>query len=97
MTPPPHHDPVERLNAHHADDLLATARAFSGCPDATAARAERVDRSGIDLELDTPRGRTKARVEFTELVTDVERAALRRAFSVLARQARAVLAADGTN
>ncbi len=36
------HDSVQCLNIHHADDLLAVARAFGGHPDATSAVAERV-------------------------------------------------------
>jgi hypothetical protein len=88
------HDPVQRLNDHHADDLLVLARAFGGHPDAISARAERVDREGADLVLDTPRGPATTRVAFTEPVADDSRRGLRAAFADLARRARAALAAD---
>jgi 5-methyltetrahydropteroyltriglutamate--homocysteine methyltransferase len=39
----PGHDPVEQLNQHHADDVLAVARAFGGRPDATAAQVVAYD------------------------------------------------------
>jgi heme iron utilization protein len=90
----PHHDPVHRLNDHHADDLLATARAFGGHPDAISARAKRIDRAGIALVVDTPRGRHQTRVDFTEPVADAKPGALRRAFRELAGRAQAALATD---
>jgi len=90
----PAHDPTERLNAHHRDELLITARTFGGHPDATSARAERVDRDGIDLAIETPRGPAVARVAFIEPVTDTKPSGIRRAFLRLARNARATLAAD---
>ena len=85
----PAHDPRERLNEHHADDLLATARAFGGHPDAIYARAERVDRDGIDLAIRTPHGRETAHVAFAEPA-----AGIRMAFRTLARAARTALATD---
>lgn len=84
----PAHDPRERLNEHHADELLAIARAFGGHPDATSARAERVDRDGIDLTIQTPSGRATARVPFAEP------SGIRMAFRTLARAARTALATD---
>jgi len=89
------HDPVERLNDHHADDLLAMARAFGGHPDAISAQVERVDRDGIDLSIETPLGRATARVTFAEPLTDAGPSSIRLAFRTVARQAKAVLAADG--
>lgn len=88
-----HLDPVQHINDNHAHDLLAAARAFGGHPDATSARAERVDREGIHLVLDTPRGQTAARVGFAEPVGGTSYPdGLRAAFADLARRARAALA-----
>lgn len=92
---PQRHDPVERLNDHHADDLLAVARVFGGCSDATSERAEGVDAHGIDLVVTTPRGLVAARVPFSEPSPEGSRRELRAAFHDLARQARAALAAQG--
>ena len=91
-----HHDPVQHANDDHADDLLAAARAFGGHPDALAARAERIDRDGMDLSVDTPRGPAEARVMFNEPVADGDSRALRAAFADLARRARTVLAGDSS-
>ena len=52
-----HADPLQHINTEHRDELLAAARAFGGHPNATSARAERVDPSGIDLVVETPAGR----------------------------------------
>jgi len=87
-----HGDPVEHLNDDHADDLLAVARAFGGRPDATSARAERIDGNGIDVVLATPGGPARARIGFIEPVTDPD--GLRAAFAALAHGARTILAAD---
>jgi hypothetical protein len=88
MSHPPPHDPRERLDEHHADELLAVARADGGHPDATSARAERVDRDGIDLTIETPHGPAIARVAFTEP------SRIRVAFRALARAARTAVATD---
>jgi len=88
------HDPVPRLNDYHVDDLVLVARTLGGHPDATAARAEGVDRRGIDLTVDTPRGTATVRVAFREPVTDKTPSAVRGAFRALARQARARLASN---
>lgn len=88
------HDPVQHVNADHADDLLAAARAFGGHPDAIAARAERIDREGMDLLVDTPHGPAEARVGFTEPVADGDADGLRAAFADLALRARAALTTD---
>lgn len=88
------HDPVQHVNHDHADDLLAAVRALGGHPDAVSARADRIDREGIDLSVDTPRGPTQARVDFTEPVADGDSRALRSAFADLARRARTALASE---
>ncbi len=81
------HDPVERVNEKHSDDLLAIGRALAGHPDATSARAEGVDNRGIDLVLSTPTGPVEARVDFSEPVSDLRW--MRAAFKDLARRAEA--------
>jgi heme iron utilization protein len=84
-----HADPLQQMNANHGDGLLLAARAFAGHPDATAARAERVDQSGIDVRLETPSGPTDARVEFTEPIPDDDYpGGVRVAFVRLVRRAR---------
>jgi putative heme iron utilization protein len=80
---------VEHLNDDHADALLAAARAFTGHRDATAARATRVDRYGVDLDIDTPAGRVSGRAPFDPPVEDA--AGLRAAAVALTRAARAAL------
>jgi hypothetical protein len=82
-----HLDHVQHVNDNHADDLLAAARAFSGHSDATSARAERIDRDGIDLLLATPGGAAKARVDFSEAVAGADPDGLRAAFADLTRRA----------
>jgi hypothetical protein len=62
--PRPAHDPVERLNRHHADDVLAVARTFGGRPDATAARVVALDATGLELAIEAPSGTTTVRVAF---------------------------------
>jgi putative heme iron utilization protein len=84
---------VAHLNDDHADALLAMARALGGHPDATAASCSAADRYGLDLVVDTPRGRAPARVGFAAPVT--EPSGLRGATVELTRRARAQLAAAG--
>jgi heme iron utilization protein len=87
-------DPVARaaagalthLNEDHADALLVMAQALGGYPDATAARCTSIDRYGLDLDLDTPRGPTATRIGFAERVTAAD--GLRAATVELARRAR---------
>jgi hypothetical protein len=86
------HDPLQHLNEDHADDLLAIARALTGHPDVTAARADRLDPAGVDLVLDTPRGPATARVDFTNPVPDMHARGLRAAFAELTHRARAAAA-----
>jgi heme iron utilization protein len=77
---------IAHLNADHADALLAIARALGGYPDATVARCSGLDRRGIDLALQTPRGQAPARVSFSGTLTDS--AQLRAATVELAQRAR---------
>lgn len=89
------HDPVQRVNDKHADELLGLARSLGGHPEATSARAERIDRYGIDLVLSTPGGPVEARVAFTEPVSDPKW--MRAAFRDLTRRAHAAADADGND
>lgn len=82
---------IAHLNDDHPDALLCAAQAFGGHPDATSARAERIDRYGIDLVLATPRGPAAARVGFGEPVPDDDPDGLRQACVDLAHRARAAL------
>jgi len=77
---------IAHLNDDHADALLVIAQALGGYPDATAARCSGLDRRGIDLALDTPRGRAPARVPFPTALT--EGSQLRAATVELTRRAR---------
>ncbi len=78
---------VEHLNADHADALLEMARALAGHPDATAASCTGADQLGLDLLVETPRGRAPARIAFAAPL--LERDGLRAATVELARRARA--------
>jgi len=86
----PTHDPVERLNEHHADDLLAVARTLGGDPDATSARAEHIGPTGVDLVVDGPHGRWRTHVDFVEPAAGNRE--LRLAVRALAAVARATAA-----
>ncbi len=88
-----HHDPLEQMNTHRSEELLAIVRAFGGHPDALAVRAEDVDPGGIDVAVTTPDGPSRTRIAFPEPVTDFP-AGMRLTFVRLARRARAVLAGD---
>jgi putative heme iron utilization protein len=80
---------VAHLNADHADALLAIAQTLGGYPDAVSAVCTGVDRRGIDLTLETARGRAPARVAFG---ADLARGSELRAATVeLTRRARALL------
>jgi putative heme iron utilization protein len=57
---------VAHLNGDHADALAAMARAFGGFPDADTAVCVGIDRYGLDLRVQTPRGTAHARVGFPE-------------------------------
>jgi putative heme iron utilization protein len=80
---------ITHLNADHADALLAIARALGGYPDASSTRCSGLDRYGIDLALDTPRGRAPARVAFPAALDDAKE--LRAATVELTHRARAIL------
>ncbi|HET9073063.1 MAG TPA: DUF2470 domain-containing protein [Solirubrobacteraceae bacterium] len=80
---------VTHLNADHRDALLSIARALGGYPDAASASASGVDRYGIDLIVETPRGRAPARVAWSSPLTDA--AELRAASVALTHRARAAL------
>jgi putative heme iron utilization protein len=77
---------VEHLNVDHADALLGMARALGGYPDAESAACTGADRYGLDLVVETPRGRAPTRVGFAEPVE--EPGGLRAATVELARRAR---------
>jgi len=85
---------IEHMNADHADALLIMARTIGGHPDATAARAVRIDRYGMDLEADTPRGEwaSAARIPFAETLGAPED--LRAATVAAARRARELAATE---
>lgn len=85
-------DPATVVNLRHGDQLLDIARALAGEPDATAARADRIDHRGIDLAIDTPNGERRTRVEFdATLAEDEFPAGVRVAFVRLARRAHTEL------
>jgi heme iron utilization protein len=87
-------DPVARaagaakahLNEDHAEALLVMAQALGGYPDATAATCTSIDRYGLDLDLDTPRGPTATRIGFAKRVDAAD--GLRAATVELAGRAR---------
>jgi heme iron utilization protein len=76
----------EHLNDDHADALLVMAQALGGYPDATAATCTSIDRYGLDLDLDTPRGPAATRIGFDERVDVAD--GLRAATVALTRRAR---------
>jgi heme iron utilization protein len=77
---------IAHLNGDHADALLVIAQALGGYPDATAASCSGLDRLGIDLAVDTPRGRAPARVAFPDALAASSQ--LRAATVELTRRAR---------
>jgi heme oxygenase (biliverdin-IX-beta and delta-forming) len=79
----PTHDGVQRLNQHHADDVLAVARAFGGHPEAAAAQVIGIDPSGLDVLVETPGGTVTTHIAFVNPA-----ASPRLAFRELTRQAR---------
>jgi putative heme iron utilization protein len=82
---------ITHLNDDHADALLVIAQALGGYPDATQAQCCGLDRRGIDLAVQTPRGRAPARVAFPLALA--ESSQLRAATVELTRRARAVAGA----
>lgn len=77
---------VQHLNDDHAESLLLMAQKLGGFSDATAASCVRADRYGIDLELETPRGKAQTRIGFAEPLTDPD--GLRAGTVELAKRAR---------
>ena len=78
---------IEHLNDDHADALLLMAQKLAGHPDATAATCARIDRYGMDLQVQTPRGFAEARLAFAEPAN--RPGDLRAATVELAKRARA--------
>jgi heme iron utilization protein len=76
---------IAHLNADHADALTAMARAFGGYPDTDTAVCTGVDRYGLDLRVQTPRGVAYARVGFPQRLDSADQ--LRSATAALARGA----------
>ena len=84
----PAHDPVQRLNRHHADDVLAVAQTFAGHPDANAARVVAITPAGLALVVDRPAGPEEAHIDFAVAMPDLGSApSPRLAFRELARRA----------
>ena len=81
---------IAHLNDDHADALLVIAQHLGGYPDAITARCSGLDRRGIDLALETPRGRGPTRVAFASELADAGE--LRAATVELTRRARAFAA-----
>lgn len=77
---------VEHLNDDHADALLLIAQRLAGYSDGTAATCTAIDRYGMDLSIDTPRGKAPARIGFAERATEPD--GLRAATVELAKRAR---------
>ncbi len=75
------------LNEDHADSVLLWARTLGGYADALEATCEAIDRYGVDLRVQTPRGQAPIRVGFAEPAESP--ADLRSATVALARAARA--------
>jgi putative heme iron utilization protein len=55
---------IAHLNADHDESLRRMARVLGGYPDAEAAVCTGIDRYGLDLRVDTPRGMAYTRVGF---------------------------------
>lgn len=77
---------IAHLNDDHADALTEMARALGGFPDAESAVCTGVDRYGLDLKVDTPRGPAYTRVGFGGGLTAADE--LRAATVDLVRRAR---------
>lgn len=79
---------VEHLNDDHADALTRMARALGGFPDAQSAVCTGVDRYGLDLKVECPRGPAYTRAGFGRALESADE--LRAATVELVRRARAV-------
>ena len=78
---------IEHLNADHAPALIEMARALGGFPDARVAECTGVDRYGLELKVDTPRGQAYTRVGFGGALSSFDQ--LRAAAADLVHRARA--------
>ncbi|AQT78058.1 pyridoxamine 5'-phosphate oxidase [Mycolicibacterium litorale] len=63
---------IAHLNADHADSLVEMACALGGFPDTTAAVCTGIDRYGLDLRVQTPRGNAYTRVGFGEPLSSAD-------------------------
>jgi len=54
------------LNHDHADSVLLWARTLGGYADALEATCEAIDRYGVDVRVQTPRGQAPVRIGFAE-------------------------------
>jgi hypothetical protein len=77
----------QHLNEDHADSVLLWAQTLGGFADAVEASCEAIDRYGVDLRVQTPRGQAPVRVGFAEPARSPSD--LRAATVELARAARA--------
>lgn len=77
---------IARLNADHADALVAMAQKLGGYPDTTAATCTGVDRYGLDLRVTIERGVAYTRVGYPAPIDTIDE--LRPATVELARRAR---------
>lgn len=77
---------IEHLNVDHAPALGEMARVLGGYPDAEAAVCTGVDRYGLDLKVQTPRGGAYTRVGFGRRLASVDE--LRAATIELVQRAR---------
>lgn len=77
---------IEHLNADHAGALAAVARVLGGYPDTETAVCTGVDRYGLDLRIETPRGTAHTRAGFGRRLDSSDE--LRSATAELAHRAR---------
>ena len=77
---------IDHLNADHADGLTDVARALGGYPDARSAQCTGIDRYGLDLLVDTPRGKAYTRAGFGRRLNSADE--LRSAAADLVHRAR---------
>ena len=77
----------QHLNDDHADSVLLWAQTLGGYADATEATCEAIDRYGVDLRVQTPRGQAPVRVGFEDVAQSP--GDLRGATVALAKAARA--------
>jgi putative heme iron utilization protein len=78
---------IEHLNVDHSTALVEMARVLGGYPDTDVAVCTGIDRYGLDLKVDTPRGSSYTRVGYGRRLESVDE--LRAATVELVRRARA--------